>query len=107
ALFHAAKPEDGTFNTSGDITTIPSRFSVQGGVNFDLAVNNTLTLSSAADFQGENNVVSVGVIDKIGVESPNLRSVNVGLWNRFGDAIIPVVGLETEKMMDHTSLKKQ
>lgn len=99
ALFHAANPEDGNITANGGNNTIPSRVSVQGGLNVELSGNNTLVVSSVTDFQGVNKVVSIGVIDKIGINDPTLHSFNIGLWNRFGDAVTPVVGLEMQKML--------
>lgn len=101
ALFHAANPHDGTTIAGGGYNIIPARVSLQGGFNLGLSASNNIALSSVADFQGEYEVVSVGVIDKIGlgINDVKLRSLNIGLWNRFGDAITPMVGLEFEKMI--------
>lgn len=95
AIFHASKPRDGVYLNS--TYTIDARYSVQGGMYFNLANHNQLMLSEISEMQGQNSIHSIGAVYKISVKDKNLRSFNVGLWERFGDAIYPYIGLESER----------
>ncbi len=95
AVFHASKPKDGVYLNS--TYTVEARYSIQGSVYFNLANHNQLLFSEISEMQGQNSIHSLGAVYKISVKDKTLRSFNVGLWDRFGDAVYPYIGLESER----------
>jgi hypothetical protein len=95
ALFHASSPGEGAYNNSQ--YNIPRKTSLQAGGWIQTGNRDALHISSFAEFQGGNSIYTLGGVYKIGVADELLRSVNLGLWNRFGDALYPYFALETKR----------
>lgn len=93
SLYHINKPSlsfiDKTWNLS-------SRLSVHGGGSFP--IGNNLSLSASAIYQLQNSasetVIGGAISANVNNDQVNPTSVYIGSWLRFGDAIIPYVGLE-------------
>jgi len=93
AVFHAGGPSEGAYK--GNQYSLPRRFTISGGADFSMPNDNTLYLSSMYEKQGSNGIFTLGGQYKLGIHNnETLSSLNLGLWNRFGDAIYPYVGLE-------------
>ncbi|BAV07999.1 hypothetical protein FLA_4032 [Filimonas lacunae] len=97
ALFHANKPREGAY--SNTTYNMPTKTTLQAGGWMQVGYNNSLHFSSLAELQGDNSIYTLGGIYKIGVNDELLRSVNVGVWNRFGDAWYPYFALETKNWL--------
>lgn len=97
ALFHAAKPKEGVYENS--TYNVPRKTSLQAGGWWKAGVNNTIHVSAFGELQGGNSIYTAGGVFKMGIEDNLLRSVNVGVWDRFGDAIYPYVGLEGHRWL--------
>jgi type IX secretion system PorP/SprF family membrane protein len=95
AVFHASRPKGGVYLNS--TYTIDARYSIQGGLYFNLVNKNQILLSEISEMQGQNSLHSVGMVYKISVQGNTLRCLNVGLWERFGDATYPYIRLESER----------
>ena len=92
AIYHASTPKDGVFaNTT---YTLNRRISLQGGTVFYLTNQDEIHTSLLTDIQGENTIYTLGGVYKAKIKSSILEHLNLGLWNRFGDALYPYVGLE-------------
>lgn len=95
ALFHASSPNEGAYNNSQ--YNIPRKTSLQAGGWIKTGNGDAFHISSFAEFQGNNSIYTLGGVYKIGVADELLRSVNLGIWNRFGDALYPYFALETRR----------
>jgi type IX secretion system PorP/SprF family membrane protein len=94
SYFHANKPKDGVY--SGDEYTIDPRLSLQMGYQQLLGSSGELQLSTIYDHQGESNRFTAGLLYKLPVEGSQLKvkTMNLGIWDRFGDAVYPYIGIE-------------
>ncbi|BAV07137.1 hypothetical protein FLA_3160 [Filimonas lacunae] len=97
ALFHAAKPKEGAYENT--TYNMPRKYSANASYWFTSGVDNEVHLSGFAEFQGGNSIYTLGGVYKIGVGDELLRSVNVGVFNRFGDAWYPYVTLEAKSWL--------
>ncbi|NIG54647.1 PorP/SprF family type IX secretion system membrane protein [Chitinophaga sp. Cy-1792] len=97
ALFHVAKPKEGAYNSME--YNIPRKVNAQLGGWINTGGNNELHVSSIAEFQGGNSIYTLGGVYKIGMDDGLLHSINLGLWERFGDALYPYFGIETARWM--------
>ncbi|RFM29086.1 PorP/SprF family type IX secretion system membrane protein [Deminuibacter soli] len=95
AMFHASAPHEGAYNNS--TYNIPRKVSLQAGGWFKAGAGNSFHLSGFAEYQAGNSIYTLGGIYKIGVSDDLLSSVNIGAWNRFGDALYPYFGLEAKR----------
>jgi type IX secretion system PorP/SprF family membrane protein len=91
SIYHVGSPEQGFYQSTK--FNIDPRYSLQAGLDFALG-NSRLYISSVADYQGISQVYTVGALYKLLVNDETIHSLNLGLWNRFGDAVYPYVGLE-------------
>jgi type IX secretion system PorP/SprF family membrane protein len=91
ALFHASRPQEGVFATT--TYSVERRVSLQAGTVFYLRNNDEVHISSIIDVQGQNSIYTLGGLYKIKLDD-NIKSLNIGLWNRFRDALYPYVALE-------------
>jgi type IX secretion system PorP/SprF family membrane protein len=94
--FHAFSPEDAATNNTPEFSIDP-RINVQAGFLHDLGQNgSSLNLSSIWEKQGVYNRFTLGLMCKLALPeaSFDIQTVNIGLWDRFGDAIYPYVGIE-------------
>ena len=93
SVYHINKPSlsfiDKTWNLS-------SRITVHGGGSF--SVGDNLSLSTSAIFQFQNKttetVIGGALSTNVNNDPLNPTSVFAGSWIRFGDAIIPYIGIE-------------
>ncbi len=93
AVFHAGGPEEGVYK--GNQYSLPRRINFSGGLNFDLTNGNGLAISSMYEKQGSNDIFTLGGLYKIGInKNETFSSLDLGLWNRFGDALYPYFGME-------------
>ena len=93
--FHAARPIEGAYYNSS--YSVDPRLSLQAVYQLKTDANGSeLSVSSLFEQQGGYNQFTAGLLYKIGFSQTvtTLNSVNVGVWNRFGDAVYPYLGLE-------------
>lgn len=94
--FHAASPKDAAMSDAPEFTIDP-RINIQAG--YQHAVGNggsEIGVSTIWEKQGGYDRFTLGVMGKLTLSeaSFDIQSVNIGLWDRFGDAIYPYVGIE-------------
>ena len=93
SVYHINKPSlsfiDKTWNLS-------SRITVHGGGSFSVGDNLSLSTSAIFQFQNKTTETVIGGALSTNVNSDllNPTSVFAGSWIRFGDAIIPYIGIE-------------
>lgn len=97
ALFHVAKPKEGVYENT--TYNMPRKTSLQAGAWFKTGVGNSIHISAFGELQGGNSIYTLGGVYKIGVGDELLRSVNLGVWDRFSDAIYPYFGLEGQRWL--------
>jgi type IX secretion system PorP/SprF family membrane protein len=96
SYFHANRPKDGAYGDNK--YTIDPRLNLQMGYQQLLGNSGELHLSTIYDHQGEMNRFSAGLLYKLPVEGSQLhvKTMNLGVWNRFGDAVYPYIGIEAK-----------
>jgi len=95
SYFHANRPKDGAYNNNE--YTIDPRLNLQMGYQQLMGENGgELQLSTIYDHQGELNKFTAGLLYKLPVEGSQLKvkTMNLGVWDRFGDAVYPYIGVE-------------
>lgn len=94
SYFHAGKPYDGVYYDAK--YNIDPRMSIQMGYQYRFAGNGELQFSGIYDQQEGTSRVTAGMMYKLAVNGSQLsiRSINLGVWDRFGDAIYPYIGLD-------------
>lgn len=92
AIYHAGTPKEGVYSNS--TYSLPGRTVIHGNFFYQLPSGNQIQFSGISEWQANNNIFTIGALYKIQAKSENLKSINVGLWDRFGDAISPYAGLE-------------
>lgn len=97
AVFHAGRPQEGVYNSS--TYSLARRAVVHGNIEFQLGSKDILQISGISEWQGTNTIVTIGALYKVQVKSDILKSINVGVWNRFKDAICPYAGMENKKWL--------
>lgn len=95
ALFHAASPKEGAYNNSQ--YSIPRKNILHASAWIRSGSANAIHISTLAEYQGGYSIYTLGGLFKLGITDELLRSVNLGVWDRFGDAIYPYFGLETKR----------
>ncbi len=93
SFYHINKPKQ---SFQGGIYTLSPRFTIHGGGSLPIAQNAVLHLSALHSSQAGANVTVIGgavALNATGDED-NPTNLLVGSWFRFGDALIPYVGLE-------------
>jgi type IX secretion system PorP/SprF family membrane protein len=93
SMYHINRPKE---SFQGGQFLLPARFTLQGGFKLPVASYHTLHFSANHSMQaGAKNTV-VGAAFGLNTNNDEENPVNVylGSWYRFGDAIIPYVGLE-------------
>lgn len=93
SFYHINRPQE-SFN--GIYYLLNTRFTIHGGGYFPVADNAILHLSAIHSRQaGATNTVIGGALAlNANSDLDNPTSLYVGSWLRFGDAVIPYVGLE-------------
>ncbi|SKA11009.1 PorP/SprF family type IX secretion system membrane protein [Sediminibacterium ginsengisoli] len=97
ALFHAAKPVQGAFKNSN--YSLDQRYSFQGGIQWYAKNGNEFAISGLLDVQGGNKVFTAGAVYRMKMHTTAVETFNLGLWNRFGDACYPYVGVQGKKWL--------
>jgi type IX secretion system PorP/SprF family membrane protein len=94
SYFHANSPKDGAY--SNNEYTIDPRLNLQMGYQQSLSNSGEIQLSTIFDHQGEMDRFTAGLLYKLPVEGSQLKvkTINLGVWDRFGDAIYPYIGIE-------------
>ena len=93
SIYHINKPSlsfiDKTWNLS-------SRITVHGGGSFPVGDNLSLSTSAIVQLQNKTTETVIGgaLSTNLNSDPLNPTSVYVGSWLRFGDAIIPYIGIE-------------
>ena len=97
AIYHASSPKEGIYN---NVTYIISpRYSFQANMNFTLKSKDEIHFSSVLDLQGNNSIFTLGGLYKISINDNKIKSINIGLWNRFNDALYPYFGIESKNVI--------
>lgn len=93
SFYHINRPKE---SFQGGYYLLNPRFTIHGGGYFPVAENAVLHLSAIHSSQGgaSNTVIGGAVALNAGNDEQNPTSLYVGSWFRFGDAVIPYVGLE-------------
>jgi len=93
SIYHINKPSLSFINQTWNLS---SRITVHGGGS--LPVTDQLSLSASAIFQFQNqateSVIGGALSANVNGDKINPINVYIGSWLRFGDAIIPYIGLE-------------
>ncbi len=94
SYFHANSPKDGAY--SDNAYTIDPRLSLQMGYQQLLGDSSELQVSTIYDHQGQINRFTAGLLYKLPVKGSQLKvkTMNLGVWDRFGDAVYPYIGIE-------------
>ncbi len=92
AVFHAGSPSLGAYNNEN--FKLKPRYSIQGGAQFYLDNKSEIHFSIITELQGIDNFYSAGLLYKINTHNQTISFVNIGCWNRFGDALYPYIALE-------------
>ncbi len=92
SMFHLTSPTEGVYTNNR--YRIDPRLNLQGGVQFYFADRSELHLSTMYESQYGNNIYTLGALYKIKVLSDALEAVDIGVWNRFSDALYPYLSLE-------------
>lgn len=91
AIFHASRPSEGVYNNSS--YSLDSRISVQAGAHFYLDNKDRFHARLLTEIQGQNTLYTIGGVYGIAFLDETIRSFDLGLWHRFGDATYPYVGV--------------
>jgi type IX secretion system PorP/SprF family membrane protein len=92
--FHANRPKEGVYDNTA--YAIDPRLNLQMGYQQLFSNNGELHLSTLYDHQGEMSRFTAGLLYKQPVEGSQLqvKTINLGVWDRFGDAVYPYIGIE-------------
>ena len=93
-MFHLNRPTEGVYTNNQ--YQIDTRLNLQGGLQFYFNDKTELHISGNYESQYNNSIFTVGTVCKIKIEDENLQSVNIGVFDRFTDAVYPYFGLETK-----------
>ena len=93
SLYHINRPQVG-FQDQNWI--LLPRTTVHGGCSFPLTDQLTINGSAITQFQNQANetVIGAALSANVNQDKDNPTNVYIGSWIRFGDAIIPYIGLE-------------
>ena len=93
SLYHINKPSLSFIDKTWNLAT---RFTVHGGGSFP--ISETLELNASAIYQQQNKasemVFGAAISSNLNGDEVNPSNVYFGSWLRFGDAVIPYIGLE-------------
>jgi type IX secretion system PorP/SprF family membrane protein len=92
--FHANRPKEGVYGNNEYV--VDPRLNLQMGYQQTLGNSSELHLSTIYDHQGKVTRFTAGLLYKLPVEGSqlNVKTMNFGVWNRFGDAVYPYIGIE-------------
>lgn len=93
SMYHVTRPKE-TFNRGNYL--LEPRLTVQGGGRLPLGQYNAIHFSGnySRQAQATNTVVGGAYMMNINQDESNPTNLYLGSWYRFGDAVIPYVGLE-------------
>ncbi len=93
SMYHINRPKE---SFQGGEFLLPARFTLQAGFKIPVASYHSLHFSANHSMQAGAKNTLVGVAFGLNVNQDEENPVNLylGSWYRFGDAIIPYVGLE-------------
>jgi type IX secretion system PorP/SprF family membrane protein len=94
AAFHVSSPTQGVYN--GSTYKVPMRYNIQGSVFTRMASSDELHFSTLTDIQGNNTIFTLGALYKMHTKDETIESINIGIWNRFGDSFYPYAGIESK-----------
>lgn len=96
AIFHSAKPRISTYNNSS--YSLDQRINLQGSYYKKYRETDEFDLGFNFDAQGVNHVFSIGGLYKFQIPGNHLpQKLCIGIWDKFGYAIYPYVGLEAKE----------
>jgi len=104
AYHHFNKARNNSFYQSMDNPVVAKKV-ISGGIRMGLSNTTGITIQSDYSAQGVNKEIVVGAMYTMNLdnnETPNYR-FHVGSYVRWGDAIIPVVKIETRNLSIATS----
>ncbi len=92
--FHANKPKESIYENTEYV--IDPRISLQAGYQLLFANNSELHISSIYEKQGNLSRFTGGLLYKLAVSGSGLsiKTINLGIWDRVGDAVYPYIGIE-------------
>jgi type IX secretion system PorP/SprF family membrane protein len=96
SYYHAANPQDGAYLQNQ--FSLNPRISFQSGLQFYFKNQSQLDISIISNHQKSiNDLVTIGGQYKIHIpgEALSLRSLNLGIWNHFGESFTSYIGLES------------
>ena len=93
SFYHLNRPQE---SFRGGYYFLNTRFTMHAGGYFPIAQNALLHLSGMHSEQGGNSMTMIGgaVALNANYDEENPTNLYLGSWYRFGDAVIPYVGLE-------------
>lgn len=97
AVFHSASPSGGFYDNSS--YRLARRIVLHGNGSYQFNSGDNLVLSGISEWQGKNNIFTIGAQYGIHVQSEIVQQLHVGLYERFHDALCPYVGLEAKNWL--------
>jgi type IX secretion system PorP/SprF family membrane protein len=93
SMYHINRPKE---SFQGGEFFLPARITLQGGFKVPVAGNHNFHFSANHSMQANANNTVVGAAFGLNVNNDDVNPVTfyLGSWYRFGDAVIPYVGLE-------------
>jgi type IX secretion system PorP/SprF family membrane protein len=93
SVFHINKPKDPIISTqSTELNTIPMRYTLHGGVSFNLSERTSIVPHILHMRQGKASETMIGTYVQLNVNSET--DLMIGGYYRFKDAIAPFVGVD-------------
>jgi type IX secretion system PorP/SprF family membrane protein len=93
SVFHINKPKDPIVSTqSTELNTIPARYTLHGGLSYNLSERTRIVPHALFMHQGSANEVMIGVYGQLNVNGET--DLMVGGYYRYKDAIAPFVGID-------------
>jgi type IX secretion system PorP/SprF family membrane protein len=92
SIFHAGTPVEGVYSNS--TYRVPRRYSAQGGLTFYRDNGDVIDISMISDNQAQSHVFTAGGVYRIKTNDDTIDALHIGVWNRFGDAIYPYIGVQ-------------
>lgn len=90
AIYHAAKPSEGVYNNYS--YSIDTRTTLQAGIHASFRNNHSLNGRFIWEKQGQHSIYTLGGLYGVSVNDETVKSLDLGLWHRFGDATYPYAG---------------
>ncbi len=94
SVFHAGSPEESVYNNN--VYHLARRFTFHGSLFLATLGKDEFHFGAITDIQAGNSIFTLGGMYKTKIHDETLESLNIGLYNRFGDAFFPYIGLESK-----------